>query len=1014
MYKKTVSIFMILLIVTFPIYISQALANPLSFYERPGQKISRLQFYGEDEVNGVIRAQDTITVWAEVNEANINPSDLIFAGVQPFDNCTTSLGKSHCTYIELVSGQSGRNTFSVRYKDEDQATQFYYVDNTEPEVVTLLSETAQVGVENITFGYDVKDYYFGTDDESCSGIDRIEVYEAGTLVYTEEVDTKLCQDVGKISIDATGTAGQATNVSFCLTAYDGFGLISEDKCMTILVDNSLPVIGSVGAYVGTTKIDTFKTGLNTFNIKVNITDESGVKNNRIKISSDALSLVDEEAVCNSAGVCSLTSVTGLVAEDTTGFDLIIEAEDVNGNIATSGQLIPVVPDNSMPVINSLSSIPGGDYIGKGENVLVAQITEVGGGLYEGDVVADLSVIGDRLRGATNCTNVDSSWTCSWGNVKATQEGTRKISVKIKDRVGNVGATYEKLFTLDIVDPVVNSVNVTTADGLEFFQVGDTLLVTARIFDFTAGVDTVNTYINTSTYSTANIVNPTCEDFLNGTHECIFSIPQVTGPTVGVPIILEVYDKAGNKVTYTHTPTIDILGVVEQPSELWAVVVGNQVPAKIDKQTTSLLQQNAYVHLTVIPKEGAIGTGQILFVEVSNCGPQAATTYLSATTPRIVLESADKQNLTVKFPLAQTAIDVDNLTFNCALRVVTKYGEKATQPETVPFNVTLQFYNMPLGELSDNVNDEIQRVSKSGLVQAGWISTFNDIFTRAQQVCRLISTLMGILTAISTIGASLSLFSNLPPPLSGIYWSFAGGQKVTTITTYASIKVVRWTCAAITCTVVEEFLKEVGPLDKVLKGMPAIKSLAKQTGFESFPNPLKYFDPQKSVFGAILNFCIPGIFYNLQKARNIECQYVACLRDEVPTGTPIAICSNMRSFQWCTYVTGAWWELNPFNRIGSWFFEKVRAFTDNPVSTIAAIGGLGVVIACWALAKPELEQTCKIVQFSRGVSAALGVVSYFANIKQNFQMEEDLCEVYDIVGGEDEAGSSGTEQSESEI
>ena len=155
-----------------------------------------------------------------------------------------------------------------------------------------------------------------------------------------------------------------------------------------------------------------------------------------------------------------------------------------------------------------------------------------------------------------------------------------------------------------------------------------------------------------------------------------------------------------------------------------------------------------------------------------------------------------------------------------------------------------------------------------------------------------------------------------------------------------------------------------------------------------------------LFKIIVSACLkdlPGIFYNLQKARNIECQYAACLRDEVPTGTPIAICANSRAFQWCTYVTGAYWELNPFNQIGNWLFTQIRGMLNDPVSTTLAVIAVASVLVCNFIPKAEGSSFCKVVAWANIISRVLSSINYFKNFTSNWRMEEDLCEKHEIVG-----------------
>lgn len=987
MYRKIEAAFMIVLILTLPIYISTAFAQPDESYEYPGHTISNVKVYGDDEINGVIRASgDTLHVQAEI-QGTVIAGDVMFNEVQPFDSCSTFAGVSTCVLEQAHSAARGRLPFSVSYPP-DLVTGFYYIDETGPEVLSLTAAT-QSGERNVTFSYTVKDYYASRSTEACSGIERIEFKKDNTVVATDVLDTANCTVTRQFSFRPSGTISE--EVEYCAVAYDGFGQESLEKCANVFVDSKDPVIGQASAYVNGVPTLWLKAGLASFQLGANITDDSAISEARL--NSTALELVNREATC-SDNVCLWTGIATSFT-NTTSIDVRISAEDLFGNKATSTQTIIIQVDNTKPVITRVESqgiIDGTSYLGKGTNTLTAFITEADSGLDKSAVKADLSPIGGGLTAADSCTNLGGVWQCTWDVVAAGIAQNPTIAIIATDKAGNSADTFTAQFIVDIHDPVVTNVTILTEQGFDFYSVGDNLEVVVEIKDLGAGINAQNTFIDATGLSAVGKVTPICDFIGDSTYSCLFIIPQIVGPKSNFALILQVEDNAGNKITQT-LDSITVLGVMLEQSEFWKATVGQQLPAKIDLQTTQLIEHRAYFPVRLIPKTQRIA--EVLFAEIGNCD----STILAAN-PTVVARNGPLMN--IKYPIAQQVIEEQTVDVTCQLRVISKYQNQVTQPEAVDVNVTIQFYNMPLGELSDNVLDEIDRVSNSDLIQSKFIPTMNAIFTRLKQGCRMMETLIQVMAGLSVFGASTSWMENVPV-INVFYIAFfrvpeAGVSETVLVVS----KVVEWGCAVASCTVLDKVLEKVcktcsmsGLLKKMGLNVDKYEGVTDAFGMNLDSSLITAMDPQKSIIAATLQLCLPGVFYNLQKARNIDCEYVRCLRDDVPAGTPVYVCANMRTYEWCKYVTGALWEIMPYRAIWNSFVDKVASLILNPVGLGMAATG---VIACWALPKAETHYACKTLKF---ISAVTNAASYIANFKDNWYLEPDACKDYGITGEEEE-------------
>lgn len=86
-------------------------------------------------------------------------------------------------------------------------------------------------------------------------------------------------------------------------------------------------------------------------------------------------------------------------------------------------------------------------------------------------------------------------------------------------------------------------------------------------------------------------------------------------------------------------------------------------------------------------------------------------------------------------------------------------------------------------------------------------------------------------------------------------------------------------------------------------------------------------------------CIPGTLYNINKMRQIRCQYAYCLGKRVlEEGLPKSYCDDEKAYLTCNYVTGQIFDLIPFTWLANQISSMVQDFYANPISIVAAVAG----------------------------------------------------------------------------
>jgi hypothetical protein len=961
------------------------MAIPTENFESPGNKISKVWIYGDDEINGVVRASgDTLHVRAEIQQAGVTPNQVMF-NLEQFQNCSTQFGLSYCTYTKLLPSLTGGQSFTIKYDVYTFGTpQFgFYIDNTAPEIKTLTITPMIIGTGNLTINYDARDYYASISTAACSGIKEIKIFENDELKKTISLNTSKCIYANLTAYDPEGTADFEDNSTICLQAVDRFDFESAKKCQTIRVDNKAPEIGQPYIVQNSIRQDFLKSGYQAFEIWTNSSDtdiETAL------LSSTALGLNNKTGTCSNR-ICKWTSISKTISNATTAFDSEIILTDSLGNSNTLTSTIPIIKDDVAPVIESVKSNhidkEGINYLGKEKNIVTATITEETSGITVSNVKADFTPIGMTKISPNECTSSGSTWYCEWNNIEPLTTGTKGIVVTASDNAGNQAKSLTESMTIDTDAPIVheNETIIINQKGLDFYQVGDNLQITVNITDYKSGVDEIKSFLNLSGITTDEINYPTCTSDGNSTYTCVFEAKSILGPEQGVDLKFRIYDIAGNYADYETT--IDIREAIEGEADYWRLEVKENMPKEIDRQTTAMATQRMYFKLKLTPKTSS--SAQTMLMEITDCGPQSAVQDYMAETPSLMNDARGSTEPWMKITLAQRSIDVDNLKFTCKMSIVSKVGDKISQPEIETFNVTIPLYNMPLGELSDNVYEKIDEVKNSGLVQAEWIRTFEKIFKYIKSTCATIGALSGVLGVLDTAGVltSWTESSVVLAWIGEIVDAYSTGAHVGTA---AIGYIIEWGCAAGECRLWEKIFEKAGFKTSESFWTKALATVMAPGSKASFLGQIggKYMNEQDSLMLSVLTLCPYGIFYNLQKARNIDCKYIQCLRDEVPQGKPIFVCDYMRAYDWCLYVKGWWWELVPFVGFGRAIYRALQEILKDPISLGLTIPAL----SCLLIPKLEGKAFCK---WFNAITGLINAINYFANFKDSWNLEADYCE-----------------------
>lgn len=90
------------------------------------------------------------------------------------------------------------------------------------------------------------------------------------------------------------------------------------------------------------------------------------------------------------------------------------------------------------------------------------------------------------------------------------------------------------------------------------------------------------------------------------------------------------------------------------------------------------------------------------------------------------------------------------------------------------------------------------------------------------------------------------------------------------------------------------------------------------------------DPSSSLYLSITYRCIPGIIKNLEKYRNIQCDYLDCVVNMVPNGVPMHVCKYKKHYLTCKYVLGEIFQAIPYLNWYKNIASQIANILSNPV------------------------------------------------------------------------------------
>lgn len=911
------------------------------------------------------------------------------------------------TTIPFVSAQNAQQTAAVQNTAND----------TEPPEITYFTiYPATTAASAVEFEYEAQDFGAKGESTQCSGIQKVEFYDAQTkqTITTANAEKNDCIVEDKLAYTPT-RAGKQT---ICAVAQDYTGKRSTPKCAELNSVQQAPEPQKTEFSIKGAPTEFASKDGTTVDLKLLFEDASIIDIDATKVNVEKITGVPNDwrdalkTDQNTVTVPSITTAKNFECKIT------LDITDNFGNNAKKEIQCELKIDTDAPTPTSLDSelqdTDGFNLVStQGKTKIIATINEKGIGFAQNKkVYLDLSQINNNANAqADKCeknTKTDL-WQCEW-QVKATaKKGVHTIKI-LSDSEDDFGNKFTKDLKqdVDVTDTTLSILDVQYAP--EFPTEQDELtIITSVPAQASKPIVTVD-----ASEITANKAkkNAECELDASATR-CTATFTNLLASAGEKQVTITVQDSKGNK--QQTAKKIQIFEAETKTKDYFSFGGATIRPTRgIDRKTATITQYPVFVTINWLAKE----TDLEIATQTINCDEK----YL-ATAPEI--NGKDTKRPTIFFRTTTDVSDVkeDSIKIKCTADLTIKKGKALyKKPETKEFTLTVPLYNTPLGTVGENIERTINQTTEQIKALGKKIDDVESTNRALGKSYGLLLFFLQMLTffinlAVMVVATLIKLLDVLPKDFvektwnrmctptmkatrvililasGGTLYSFMGMDSWLTSSIWMSAMIYscklcpttklssdllltgevatklvgQYTPATLESAGAATQTKTLRPVGETLAdentinvakiasvGSGAYLALQEQKGKPTqIQAAIDYeWEPKKSLPVAQNCFCLNGIEYNLRKEQQIMCIYKKCVKEHAKKGLPITNCGRALTEQNCMYVESAAWKL-----------AGGKQTTEAITSAVTNIIGLqplnsGPEHACTPTSPPSLDDLCK--------------------------------------------------------
>lgn len=652
----------------------------------------------------------------------------------------------------------------------------------------------------------------------------------------------------------------------------------------------------------------------------------------------------------------------------------INATDVAGRKSSESFAVELPLDAEKPKITRLTTsgcINDKCYVALKGNVIRADIEERGVGFspftfVDGEPRYRIGIDAHELSSAynvlwaDNCTGNGGSWTCFWNDIRADGPHLRELGISVPalstDDAGNTfTGDATKRIIVDAEPPIIIEANASSEQGSMLLE-DSQLTITAVLKD--------DTNIRGKAYAeqVIGIKEPVTIECIpsDGTHICKWSNigKLLPGPIKDAKIKLVFTDMGGNSIE--KVLPVDVLASEKEKKNYWQLA-GKPVPMPrvVDKDSL-FFEQRVYFTIPLTgPANAKIIDGGIL-----DCADNTGF-----STVRIL--SADGNSLLLQTTVGPIAPDatLSKIHATCTASVVTVINnERLAMPQELMLRIEVPLVSTTPGALDDVLQKKIEDAKNWDLYGLRKIfKPLEQLYKIAEQICNGLS-----LFSQSAYGGALGAYNLMSSRSSSGLGALGPGMALAAQSNSKMFSGAYKYCQYLSCDKTlwnnwyDKFIKEPEWSKKAHLGATA------------WPQ-----NPKDNLFLSMATGCIPGILYNLNKYKQLQCIYVDCLQNQVPQGIPMQYCVNQHEYLKCRFVYGQVFDLIPFAHFVKRMAIYMKTIFANPLSMVFGLGSF----AC-EQKYAGLGTNGMLCAIARTLPQALGTVN---QLKQLGNFQGDLLQ-----------------------
>lgn len=748
------------------------------------------QFAGTDQIRGLVKSNDTLTVDALVQipgERVVDPSQvkLVLGGnAFRFDTCDSSdaTTRTHrCILNHQLTGASGRIQAQVELfasggtQPVKVVREWLTIDSAAPVISRLVVDpvASQTGVVTIHVEVDED------AGEQCqgSGINTVEVSGAGDAI--DPIVSPKTNSRGQCSLqrEIPFVVTQEGISSICARATDVFGHRSEPVCVEVRVDTTAPTIDEGSLFIGTQQGPLSYIGprgtpavislvlrgdtvsgmhdINTDSIRADLSHltrlvDTAVRPTRVYDVTGGVQVFFEDLVLHNVQPCQI---------EVYGEDNSIDGSGV-GNQFRVMQSCSIQIDRTPPEVQSVVTDQGmldDAHVFKAEGRVHVYFDESESGLDVNSMELQLGSYGQARQ--EYCEYVSDTWVCVWTYRLATRSLEQEPFTAVlsgRDKARNEMQRYQIPAVADNTKPSVHT-SVTTIDLLDASGQKTENMVQGSTFTFTVPVQYATRASANLTPLGGDVVDATCT--LSGTHgNCTFTgSVSLSGPYART-IELLFYDAAGN--IHREYKRISVLGTSDNPDpNYWHGVTMECSPSQIDRASAALgTEKQVFCTMTMPVYQLSGGAPSIASIEIGNvpeCTPEM-TGWLQDV--RLMNTQPGTTSPIAVITLNAVPFKINELNFTCPLKIISRVGNALmsnVEIENASFH--FEFYNHELGTASKNIDEEVDDAIKKAKKMKGLLENGQKLLDLSTKLCQVRSTLW---SALSTVDVTIAVLSDI--------------------------------------------------------------------------------------------------------------------------------------------------------------------------------------------------------------------------------------------------------------